>query len=207
MVMSFSVFVVLFCDFFRLSSLRQAQGRLFVFRLALHALYDFLFLHPISQDLHHVYFYAPFLRGRRKSLLNPFVGFAAYIHHHVSTCNGRNILSRRLITVQVRAVLDEQFQVNRVGTPAKNVLEPVVLRVCHGNNRNFLRCTLGLGFCSASGQQQSHGEERLDYKSLKHGVSLSGEAFRSNRHNGQAAPTAAGPVQSRLPAARKAATS
>ena len=83
----------------------------------------------VAESLHQVQRNTPIFRGCRKRFLDPFVGFSAHVNNEVGLGDGRDVLGRRLVAVQIGAVLDEQFQVHVVYALAQNVLDPVVLRV------------------------------------------------------------------------------
>ena len=119
MLVVLDIFVVMMFVFVLFGMLMMFVLVLF---FGLHALHDFFFLDAVAECLHQVQRDTPFLRGSLKSLLNPFVRLAAHIDNHVRASDGRDVLGRGLVAMHVHAVLDEQFQINRVGTLADHVL-------------------------------------------------------------------------------------
>ena len=126
-----------------------------VFLFGLHAFHDFFFLDAVTQSLHQVQLHAASLRGCLKGLLDPFVGFPTHIHNHVGTCDGGNILCRRLVAVQIRAVLDKQLKVYRTQAVSQDIFQPIVLRInCRYDGYLFIFRILLSRFQTATNEQE-----------------------------------------------------
>ena len=155
-LVSFRVLVVLM--FFRFFAVFVVM---FVFIFGLHAFHDFFFLDAVTQRFHQVHLHSACLRRGAQGLLDPFVRFSTYVHHHVGACDSCDILCRRLVAVQVGAVLDEQLQVHRIQAASKNVLQPVVLWIGRCDNGNFLLCgSLFVRFCTAGDKCQGRRQNK-----------------------------------------------
>ena len=81
----------------------------FVFFFSLHAFDDFFCFYTVAKNIHQIDFNTALLWRGCEGVFNPFVGFSAYVNHHVGACDFCDIVSRGLVTVQIDSVFHEKF--------------------------------------------------------------------------------------------------
>ena len=110
------------------------------------------FLHPLSfhgiaKHIQQVYDLHILVGGFLQRIVHPAVGFPANINKQVAVRNLYDIVSRRLVAVQVDAVIEQQGEVCVPGFVTKNFPYPIVLRENRCDDFYFLR--LCGRFCSS----------------------------------------------------------
>ena len=94
----------------------------------LHAGHNLLFLDGASEHVHQINHDTVFVDGVPKRVIHPAVGFAADIDEQVAVGNRQNIFRRRLIAVEIHAVIKQKRQLRIRSAVTENRFYPVIFR-------------------------------------------------------------------------------
>ena len=135
-----------------------------VVAVLLHPLNDFFCFYGITQYLQQIDNLHIPVGGISQSILHPFVGLAAYIDKQVAIWDFNNIISGRLIAVQVNAVIQQHCDFCVISLVTKDFPNPVIFRKNGGDNAQFISL-IGIILLSAAGKSADKHEKRKQQRS------------------------------------------